>query len=686
MIIAGARHNNLKHIDVAIPLNRFVCVTGVSGSGKSSLVSDILWPGLAQRIHRSAAVPGGHDELRGIKQLDKVINVDQAPIGSSPHSNAATYTGVFDLIRELFARLPDSKIRGYTANRFSFNRPGGRCDVCEGQGQICHEMHFLPDVWVSCDACKGARYNPQTLEVRFRARHIADVLDMTVAEALEHFHAIPKIKRLLTTLNDVGLGYLPLGQSAPTLSGGEAQRVKLAAELGRPHTGRTIYLLDEPTTGLHVEDLRKLLDVLHRLVDLGNTVVCIEHNLDVIKTADWIIDLGPEAGDDGGHIVAQGTPEQVAAVPASHTGRALKPILDRGPHEPRQRFDPSQERETPLKHAATAAIELADAGQLAMPWTRNGRRWHLEQRPSREGESVKWQAAALEFVVDQIERQAAESFAPTDWKDRARVEITAAGKNGGKSSGLSWFFHALTGGRWLLDVSFRVPRGTFKRPALVTALNLETLNDRDDLPVYGGEQRVHVRPIAGDLDNVRIQIHDKAEINTPGFRRFIKAAVRAYRDHVESMNHDAAAAKPWEADGRTWHLSQKAMSPRAKPQWKSSTLIDLLGRMGRALPSLTPVWNQKTRIELRTRAGRIVGRIWTASARGLKLELLTPPGRIAPAELQDLGHELSIERGRDGRPDKVVCWLRTGADVRHPAIPRLLKQSAAARRPVATDA
>ena len=330
LVVRGACQNNLKGIDAAFPLGRFVCVTGVSGSGKSSLITEILYPALASRIHRARLTPGAHNDILGLDFVDKVINVDQQPIGNSPLSSPATYCGVFDLIREVFAKLPDSKVRGYTINRFSFNRPGGRCDDCEGFGQVCYEMHFLPDVWVPCETCGGKRYQRETLEVRYKGKNIAEVLEMPVSEALAHFINVPKVRRLLQTLDDVGLGYLPLGQSAPTLSGGEAQRLKLAAELGRPSTGKTIYILDEPTTGLHFDDLRKLLDVLHRLVDLGNTVICIEHNLDVIKTADWVIDLGPEGGDEGGRVVGTGTPEQIAAQAArSHTGQFLEPVLTR---------------------------------------------------------------------------------------------------------------------------------------------------------------------------------------------------------------------------------------------------------------------------------------------------------------------------------------------------------------------
>jgi excinuclease ABC subunit A len=421
LLIRGARQNNLKGVDAAIPLGRFVCVAGVSGSGKSSLVRDILWPALARALHNAslpigefaaievessaagvvaprrgaprsaraaASGPAGDPSLtesaarirkRDLsRHVDKVVNVDQSPIGTTPLSNPATYTGVFDWIRELFARLPDSKMRGWRSNRFSFNRPGGRCEACEGQGQKRIEMHFMPDVWITCEACGGHRYTAETLEVRYGQRRglqasaapcavprgredgysIADVLALRVDEALLVFANVPKVRRLLQTLADVGLGYIQLGQSAPTLSGGEAQRVKLAAELGKPDTGRTLYILDEPTTGLHFEDVRRLLDVLQRLVDLGNTVVVVEHNLDVLKSADWIIDLGPEAGDAGGYVVAVGTPEEMArqAPGPSHTAAALAPVLAAGPRAERPVFDPA--------HYAAQQLELARIGPL----------------------------------------------------------------------------------------------------------------------------------------------------------------------------------------------------------------------------------------------------------------------------------------------------------------------------------
>jgi excinuclease ABC subunit A len=325
--IEGAREHNLQSINVNIPLATFVCVTGVSGSGKSTLVEDVLHRALQARVNRSRVVPGKHRRMTGWEEIDKVINIDQSPIGRTPRSNPATYIGVFDHIRTLFSQVPEARVRGYKPGRFSFNVRGGRCETCAGEGQIKIEMHFLPDVYVTCEQCKGKRYNRETLEVKYKGRSISDVLEMSIDEALEFFRNIPNIARHLQTISDVGLGYMRMGQPAPTLSGGEAQRVKLASELSKRATGRTFYILDEPTTGLHFEDIRKLLSVLERLVAAGNTVLVIEHNLDVIKTADWIIDLGPEGGDAGGGVVATGAPEDIVATHESHTGRFLAEVL-----------------------------------------------------------------------------------------------------------------------------------------------------------------------------------------------------------------------------------------------------------------------------------------------------------------------------------------------------------------------
>ena len=560
LVVRGARQNNLKNIDVPIPLGRFTCVTGVSGSGKSSLVNDIVWPVLARELNRANLTPGEHDGLSGARRLDKVIMVDQSPIGTTPSSNPATYTGTFDWIRELFARLPDSKMRGYQPNRFSFNRPGGRCEACQGNGQTCIEMHFMADVWVECETCRGRRYNPETLEVRFKGKSIADVLELRVSEALQHFDSVPKVRRMLNTLADVGLEYVQLGQPAPTLSGGEAQRVKLATELGKPDTGRTCYILDEPTTGLHFDDINKLLAVIHRLTDLGNTLIVIEHNLDVIKCADWIIDLGPEAGDEGGYIVAMGTPEEIAsegvapdprsgrarapAVPAprrhspqadtsamvSYTAVALRPVLDAGPREVRERYDPAA-------HAAREMeVEKQRYGKVGrdtkMPWQIDGRKWHLEQRTSRNEKKTRWESEALDYVVELLQKTAA--FAPTNWNNRASVEIKPEGDH-------PWFFHALTGGEWLLELYFRVPRGTFQWPEIDEQIGLKTLDQRDDLPAYGDWARVDVRPRHGPLDVVVVYVHDQTEIDTPAFRKFVKQAAAAYHRSQQPAARSSAA-------------------------------------------------------------------------------------------------------------------------------------------------
>ncbi|HET7573771.1 MAG TPA: excinuclease ABC subunit UvrA, partial [Solirubrobacterales bacterium] len=343
LLVRGAREHNLKDVDVTIPLGVFCCVTGVSGSGKSTLVNETLHHAVANRLHQAKLRPGSHDGIDGLSQIDKIINIDQSPIGRTPRSNPATYTGVFDHIRALFTQTQEARTRGYKPGRFSFNVKGGRCEVCKGDGQIKIEMHFLPDVYVPCEQCHGKRYNRETLEVRFKGKSIADVLEMSVEEAVGFFENVPKIARRLRTLHDVGLGYIRLGQPATTLSGGEAQRVKLATELSKVATGETLYILDEPTTGLHFADVQRLLDVLGRLVDAGNTVVVIEHNLDVIKTADWLVDLGPEGGEAGGEIVATGTPEEVAAVAGSYTGRFLAELVE-----------PAKRRRTPRREPVAA--------------------------------------------------------------------------------------------------------------------------------------------------------------------------------------------------------------------------------------------------------------------------------------------------------------------------------------------
>jgi excinuclease ABC subunit A len=361
LVVRGAREHNLKNVNVAFPLGCFVAVTGVSGSGKSTLVSDILFRALARNLSGARDKPGAHDTITGIDALDKVIDIDQSPIGRTPRSNPATYTGLFGPIRELFAGTQEARVRGYLPGRFSFNVKGGRCEHCKGDGILKIEMQFLPDVYVTCEICKGKRYNREALEIHYKGRSIADVLEMTIEEALAFYSPVPTVRAKLQTLYDVGLGYVHLGQPATTLSGGEAQRVKLATELSKRATGRTIYVLDEPTTGLHMADVEKLLQVLHRLVETGNTVVVIEHNLDVVKTADWIVDLGPEGGERGGYVIAEGTPEDVAAVSASATGEYLARVLRGEPLVPLSEVTFAESAGRVAHRAARAPVEIIPA-------------------------------------------------------------------------------------------------------------------------------------------------------------------------------------------------------------------------------------------------------------------------------------------------------------------------------------
>jgi excinuclease ABC subunit A len=645
--VHGAREHNLKEIDVAFPLGRFTCITGVSGSGKSTLVSSILYAALAARIHRARIVPGGHERITGIEHVDKVINVDQSPIGNSPTSNPATYTGVFDAIRELFTKLPLSKIRGYTANRFSFNRPGGRCEACAGMGQRCIEMHFLPDVWVECDSCNGHRYVPETLEVRYRGKSIADVLDMRVADALELCRNVPKVKRMLKTLDDVGLGYVQLGQPAPTLSGGEAQRVKLAAELGRPSTGKTLYILDEPTTGLHFDDLKKLLAVLHRLVDLGNTCICIEHNLDVIKTADWIIDLGPEAGEDGGDIVVAGTPERVAAARGSRTGAALKPLLEAGPVAEREVYQLG--RRDALDEEQGRPIEAG--GDVQMPWERDGRAWHTVDHLDGQGNPAEWDPQLLIWLVETMESLG--KFAPTDWNHRTRIEITAA-------KDAPWFAHVLTGGKDLLEITLRVAQGVFQTQMLLAKLGVKTLDERADLPIYGQWSRVRVRPRHKGWDEVRLSLRDFKDVSKARFRTFLQRAVTAYFKQLEIAEADPSKATPWKTQGKQYHLSQQGISKRHVTRWKPMVLMAFIGRLKSLQPDLEVSWNHQTAVQLlvpgeKRRAGKIVTNI----GRALRIELLAPKGLLTPTQIDRLGEDPRIRHQSDY--DRITFWIRSPA-------------------------
>ncbi len=657
-------HHNLKNIDVHFPLGRFTVVTGVSGSGKSSLVNDVLANGLAQRIHRARVTPGGHGEIIGVEHVDKAIVVDQSPLGQSPSSNAATYTGLFDTIRELFTRMPEAKVRGYTPGRFSFNRPGGRCENCEGIGQTCVEMHFLPDVWINCETCGGRRYNEETLAVTHRGKNIADVLNMSVAEAVEHFDNVPKVKTMLHMLLDVGLGYLPLGQSATTLSGGEAQRIKLAAELGKPSTGKTVYVLDEPTTGLHFEDLRKLVEVLQRLCDLGNTVVCIEHNLDLIKCADWIIELGPGAGDAGGDLVIEGTPEQITKSRRSPTGKHLASILAKSPQEERETY--SLEAAAERQALIGGRLKVENAEEVALPWEKDGRLWHTTQCLSQEGTRPQWDPEALAFIVDQAEEVG--KLLPADWKHRSRIELRA------KKGKAPWFCHILTRGHWLLECTFRIPKRRFDPRALLEQLDLKVLDEREDLPIYGPWSRVR-RRVRRDHDDITIWVHDLAEIDTPAFKRFVKQAVSAHCELVK-LTTDPETAEPWKKNGRAWHMGQKAIPNLRTRYWKPKALVELVGRLNKIMPKVEIDWNNKTAVSLRhPLMKRAWGKISTASRHGLRVEITGKANQFTPTKIERLGEDPEIKR-RSNR-DVVTFWVREMKDVDTRQLTAVLKEAEA---------
>ena len=684
--IVGARHNNLRNVTARIPLGTLTAVTGVSGSGKSSLIEDVLYRSLAHTLHRARVIPAAHDEIRGLKWINKVIRVDQQPLGNSPTSNPATYTGVFDLIRTLFAQLPEAKVRGYQPRRFSFNAPGGRCEACEGNGQKRIEMHFLPDVWVECDVCRGRRYNPETLAVRFHNQSIADVLDMPCGRAVRLFEEIPKIRRILQTLCDVGLDYLTLGQPAPTLSGGEAQRVKLAAELARPDTGQTLFLLDEPTTGLHFDDLAKLLDVLNRLVDLGNTVVVIEHNLDVIKTADWIIDMGPEAGEGGGYLVAAGTPEQIVehargegrgargevteettkTSMRSYTGEALAPMLEAGPHVVR------------VPHDFTAAVaerpgdvDISDVGRNAkMPWEADGRRWHTQECVSRTGQRCRWDGQILARVVDKIHELGA--FSPTDWNNRSVVEISALKKSEG------WFFHAITLEQWLLKLKFRVARNTFQRDDLVNRLWLKPLNEIAELPVYGNGPRVQCKSLRGPWQEVQLHVHAMEEIDRPEFWKFLEQAVAGFNRFTDRVQQRPEDVMPWKVLGQKWHFARKGFPPGKKLQWEVEVLEELCETLAAAAPGGQFLWNNQQVVHMLVRAQKEPwATVHTKRLESVDLQLTGPKNRFPLGRLTELGGDRNLDTTPAGF-DRIHICFRTLADLASGDLPAMLREHFAA--------
>ena len=638
LIVKGARLHNLRNIDVPFPLGCLVAVTGVSGSGKSSLVNEVLYNALARKLHRARTTVGGFDDILGLDQVDKVINVDQAPLGNSPSSNPATYSGVYDLIRNLFAQLPEAKVRGYQPRRFSFNMPGGRCEACEGMGQKKIEMHFLPDVWVECEICHGTRFAPETLAVRYKDHSIADVLKMRIRQALELFDNIPRIRTVLQTLADVGLDYVQLGQAAPTLSGGEAQRVKLAAELARPNTGRTMYILDEPTTGLHFDDIRKLLEVLHRLVDLGNTVIVVEHNLDVMKSADWVIDLGPEAGADGGTVVAAGTPEHIVseAKQKSHTAMILQDVLANGPHTERARYDPYR---TEVRR--TIEIDIEQVGKAAqMPWTLDGRRWHTQDRMTLTGKACKWEGTALAWLVDHLERN--EVFGPTNWNSRTMVEIPAIVKSRG------WFLHASTCDEKLLWLTFRLARNTFKAEELANKLGLKPLNDTPGVKVFGNEPRVRVKNEKGPWQSVELGVHWQKEIDTTPFRQFLTKAITSFENNLDRMQTDVESFMPWKINGQQWHLSTKGFPPGRTMLWDVEVLRKLAAIVQELGQEVELNWNLRDAIHVRPiGATKFWSRWKTKDPLALECHFVGKRGQFNLARLEPFGMTHSINRDKE---------------------------------------
>ena len=709
LVVRGARQNNLKNIDVPFPLAAFSVVTGVSGSGKSSLVNEILYPALARTLHRAQVYPGTYDSIDGVEKINKVIRVDQQPIGQTPTSNPATYTGVFERIRDLFAQIPEAKLRGYSPRRFSFNVAGGRCEKCEGAGQLKIEMHFLPDVWITCDACNGKRYDRQTLDIKYRGYSISDVLEMSCDSALELFKNIPDIRRILKTLCDVGLGYLALGQSAPTLSGGEAQRVKLASELARPDTGRTLYLLDEPTTGLHFDDLQNLLDVLHRLVDLGNTVIVIEHNLDIIKNADWIVDLGPEAGNDGGNLVFAGTPEELRMeneewrnqnsrressrkVPdgkknkkktvrvekksspspfPSHTAMVLAPVLAAGPFVERRIYDP-----TMLSEREQGDVSIQEVGAGAkMPWEIDGPRWHIKDRVSRTGQPIRWDGNILQTVVNRIE--VSREFAPTDWNSRSIVEIR------GEKKSLGWFFHAITSEEWLLKMKFRTARNTFRKETLIPKLNLKPLNEMDAIPLYSTEPRVRVLRCNGPWQEIELRVYSMSEVDRPEFWDFLDLAIREFAKFTKKAKKSPTELMPWKVLGEKWHfLANKGLIGGDRLRWDISLLHDVFDIIKEVAPDVRTVWTNKVLVPLflNSPKRKVEGRslpwvvVHTKRVDGVYVDIYVAKNTLPLGRIRSLGADAFVDGERESY-DVVQLKLTSPLNIPKNELKKILEES-----------
>ena len=642
--LLGATQHNLRNVDLSIPLGTLTCITGVSGSGKSSLVMNTLSRALARRLNLSTDAPGPYRDLLGVEHLSKISIVDQNPIGTTPASNPATYTGVFDHIRELFTQMPDSKVRGYRPGRFSFNRSGGRCDDCEGMGQQKIEMHFLPDVWVECTTCRGKRYNGETLTVKFNGNSIADVLDMPVEKALKHFTNVPKIRATLATLNAIGLGYLRLGQSAPTLSGGEAQRIKLASELSRPNTGRTLYLLDEPTTGLHFDDIRRLLSILNSLVEKGNTVVVIEHNLDVVKTADWVVDMGPEAGSDGGQIVTAGTPEDVVAyaqsaktrsdLPRSWTGELLASVLQKSKTGTIDVFDIAD-----VTTKRSTDLTLSQLGQaVQLPWEADGQRWHTQECLSHDGKRCRWEGHALQYVVDLL--ACVPELNPVNWNQRSTVEVKAGG-------GLGWLLHARTGHEWTLSLCFRVKKHTFDTRTLAAQLDLTPIDDVEEIHYYTDSPRVKVRNLKQPWQEVTVKVWKKKDIDTSGFRTFLKTAVNAYLAQAKKEAANPQDLTPWKQLGRKWHLIKKGLPGNGRVNWPFSTIEKLLPIVESAMDGCKVDYGIRSKINWKFSDGSPAAELHTKRKQSLDFVLFVPSGSVTIGTIADFGLAQNISARRN---------------------------------------
>ena len=731
--LTGARQNNLRQGELHIPTGAFTVVTGLSGSGKSSLVMETLARAVSRKLTRSGEAPGPFDELRGTGKLNKVILVDQSPLGSTPASNPATYTGVWEPIRDLFTRLPEAKIRGFKPARFSFNRAGGRCDDCEGMGQKKIEMHFLPDVWVECATCRGKRFNQETLAVKYKDHSIADVLGLSIGQALDLFGNIPKIRAPLATLAAIGLDYLTLGQSAATLSGGEAQRVKLAAELARPNNGQTLYILDEPTTGLHFDDITKLMKVLMSLVEQGNTVVVIEHNLDVIKTADWVIDLGPEAGVDGGWIVAEGTPEDVVMQAAVYKEwleekRRDKGQGTRGKREKSEIRNPKSEKglgpaiksgfEFSSDPAAAWAISRRSlylsqtkrpvpirswTGELLTPIIENEARGEIEI--FRAEEAAKKQTGDIELRHVGKETAApwqtdgrawhardriSHTGKPCRWEGRAlelvidalaqRDELAPVNWNhrsvvevmsADKAGG--WFLHAQTGDEWLLTLKFRVKKGTFDEAALQKQLPLKPLDQLDELPVYGRGDRVKVKNLKGPFQEITITVHWAREIDTPAFQKFLAAACNSYRQQSTAAALVIGDLAPWKVLGRKWHLSRKGFPSAKRVDWEAETLDQLFTLIESVAKDSTTEWGGKQTVTW-TRAGESKPAIEVNTKRrtSIDIELYAPAGAFGLGQVATLGETREVDSARDGR-QVIRLGLVAASQVSDPDLKKFLK-------------